>query len=95
LRELVNSKLTEKKIKMVNGSRVQKITSDKVFLEDGRELECTVPIWATGAEPQVVTRQSPEVDEMKGYFRVNDFLQSTSHSNIFAGGDCVTMESYG
>ena len=31
---------------------------------------------------------------MKGYFRVNNFLQSTSHSNVFAGGDCITMESY-
>ena len=31
---------------------------------------------------------------MKGYFRVNDFLQSTSHPNIFGGGDCITMESY-
>ena len=31
---------------------------------------------------------------MNGYFRVNDFMQSTSHPNIFAGGDCVTMETY-
>lgn len=25
---------------------------------------------------------------------MNDYLQSTSHSNIFAGGDCVTMDTY-
>ena len=31
---------------------------------------------------------------MKGFYRVNNFMQSTSHPNIFAGGDCVTMESY-
>lgn len=31
---------------------------------------------------------------MKGYFRVNDFLQSTSHPNVFGGGDCITMETY-
>jgi len=31
---------------------------------------------------------------LNGYFRVNDFLQSTSHPNVFAGGDCITMESY-
>jgi selenide, water dikinase len=51
VRELVKTKFNEKNIKMVNGSRVKKITADKVILEDGRELECTVPIWATGAEP--------------------------------------------
>ena len=31
---------------------------------------------------------------MKGYFRVNKFLQSTSHPNVFAGGDCNTLEDY-
>ena len=25
---------------------------------------------------------------------MNDYLQSTSHPNVFAGGDCITMESY-
>ena len=31
---------------------------------------------------------------LEGFFRVNNYMQSTSHPNIFAGGDCVTMESY-
>lgn len=62
-------------------------------LKDGRKLLCNVPIWATGAEPQGVSAES-DLDLLKGYFRVNNNLQSTSHSNIFAGGDCITMESY-
>ena len=52
-----------------------------------------MPVWATGAEAQVVTTNS-DLELMKGYFRVNDFLQSTSHPNVFAGGDCITMETY-
>ena len=35
-----------------------------------------------------------DLDLLKGYFRVNNFMQSPSHPNVFAGGDCVTMESY-
>jgi len=31
---------------------------------------------------------------LNGYFRVNQFMQSTSHPNVFAGGDCVTIESH-
>lgn len=31
---------------------------------------------------------------LKGYYRVNDYLQSTSHPNVFGGGDCITMENY-
>lgn len=29
-----------------------------------------------------------------GYFQVNDYMQSTSHPNVFAGGDCVTLQTY-
>ena len=54
---------------------------------------CEVPVWATGADSQPVTGIS-DLETMKGYFRVNDFMQSTSHPNVFAGGDCVTMETY-
>ena len=62
-------------------------------MTDGRHLDCNVPIWATGAEAQKVTTDS-DLELMNGYFRVNDFLQSTSHPNVFGGGDCITMETY-
>jgi NADH dehydrogenase FAD-containing subunit len=35
-----------------------------------------------------------DLDILNGYFRVNDYLQSTSHPNVFAGGDCVTIERF-
>jgi NADH dehydrogenase FAD-containing subunit len=35
-----------------------------------------------------------DLELMRGYFRVNEFMQSTSHPNVFAGGDCVTMDPY-
>jgi len=35
-----------------------------------------------------------DLETLNGYFRVNDFMQSTSHPNVFAGGDCVTLETY-
>lgn len=69
------------------------MTPNEVRLVDGRVITCDVAIWATGAEPQGVTAES-DLDILNGFFRVNNFLQSTSHPNIFAGGDCVTMESY-
>jgi hypothetical protein len=31
---------------------------------------------------------------LKGYFQVNEFMQSTSHPNVFGGGDCVSIEKY-
>jgi len=85
--------LEERNIKIETNCRVKRIEEGKVILEDGREFEATVPIWATGADPQEVSAKS-DLALMKGYFRVNNYLQSTSHPNVFAGGDCITMESY-
>ena len=85
--------LKARNITVESKCKVKEIKPDRVILEDGREFECNVPIWATGADPQEVTADS-DLAMMKGYFRVNNFLQSTSHPNVFAGGDCITMEDY-
>lgn len=86
--------MEEKRINIITNGKVTKVTADAVHLDDGRVIECNVSIWATGAEPQDMTGESSDIDVLQGYFRVNDYLQSTSHPNIFAGGDCVTMETY-
>jgi len=80
-------------INYVAGCYIKEIQKDRVVLEDGREFMCDAAIWATGADPQEVTTAS-DLDILKGYFRVNKYLQSTSHPNVFAGGDCITMEDY-
>lgn len=80
-------------IDVTYNSKVKSIGPDHVELRDGTKIQCTVPIWATGADPQEVSAKS-DLELLKGYFRVNDFLQSTSHPNVFAGGDCITMETY-
>lgn len=78
---------------MVYNEKVKKVKSDGVHLESGTKINCNVSVWATGAEPQGVTVDS-DLDTLNGYFRVNEYLQSTSHPNIFAAGDCITMEKY-
>ena len=83
----------QKNIKFISGSEVSEVTPDHVCLKDGRKVLCNVAVWSTGAEAHSVTTNS-DLDIMKGYFKMNDFLQSTSHPNIFGGGDCITMENY-
>lgn len=69
------------------------MTPEGVILEDGTLVEGNVTVWSTGAEPQKVTAES-DLDMLKGYFQVNEFMQSTSHPNVFGGGDCVSIEKY-
>lgn len=85
--------LKEHNIDTVYNAHVAEVTPHAVILTDGTKIDCNVAVWATGAEPQGVTAES-DLDIMKGFFQVNDYLQSTSHKNIFAGGDCITMENY-
>jgi len=92
-RNQIIRKLHEHKIEYIGNTHVKEVTTSGVILTDGRVIHCDVPVWATGAEPQGVSSES-DLELMKGFFRVNNFLQSTSHPNIFAGGDCITMESY-
>ena len=92
-RKQIIRKMKERNIEYIGNSHVKEITAEGVVLADGTLIPCTVPVWATGAEPQGVSAMS-DLDLMKGYFRVNKFLQSTSHPNVFAGGDCNTLEDY-
>lgn len=64
-----------------------------MVLEDGTVVEGTVTVWSTGAEPQKVTAES-DLEISRGFFRVNEHLQSTSHPNVFGGGDCITIDKY-
>lgn len=76
---------------MYRGHRVVEVKEDGVLLNDGTFVEGNVPIWSTGAEPQKVTEWSDLEISKFGFFWVNDCLQSTSHPNVFGGGDCITM----
>jgi NADH dehydrogenase FAD-containing subunit len=89
----VTRKLNEANIHVEYNCKVKQIDEDGVQLADGRKIIGNVPVWATGAEAQMVSAES-DIELLDGYFRVNDFMQSTSHPNVFAGGDCVTMETY-
>ncbi|CDW79590.1 pyridine nucleotide-disulfide oxidoreductase family protein [Stylonychia lemnae] len=93
LRTEINRKFKEKNIDLYINGKVQEINENCVILADGRVIPCNVAVWATGAEPQKMIGRS-NLDILNGYIRVNDNMQSTSHPNIFGGGDCVTMQTF-
>lgn len=65
-----------------------------VTSEDGRVVSCDEVFWVTQAGVQSWPGESGlDVDD-KGFVKVGDSLQSTSHANIFAVGDCATMVNH-
>lgn len=39
-------------IELITDGKVVKVEADGVLLDDGRKIDCNVPVWATGAEAQ-------------------------------------------
>ena len=59
-------------------------------LEDGRHIWGDIVIWATGPEPQPLETGLDSCH--RGFIKVKQSLQVMDFDNIFAGGDCVTMQ---
>lgn len=89
----VTKKLHSQGINLYYNREVVEVTPEGVKCNDGSEIEGNVVVWCTGAEPQPMIEES-DLEMSKGFFRVNEFLQSTSHPNVFGGGDCITIDKY-
>ena len=60
---------------------------------DGREIAYDIAVLATGIRPTQVFDGSGIDTAQNGSLMVNNYLQSTSHPDIFGGGDCVTFRN--
>ncbi len=62
-----------------------------IVLDDGERIAANPVIWVTGPAPAPWLRNSGLTLDAEGFVLVNDRLQSTSHTDIFAAGDVATM----
>jgi selenide, water dikinase len=90
-----NDALAERNITVLHGCAVKEITASAVHIEDGRTVTACHVIWATGAMShplaQTMAGRGLACDD-RGWVRVNPNLQSLSHPNVFAAGDCCSVE---
>lgn len=71
-------------------SKVVRVDAEGILLADGHGVAANVVIWATGAAaPSWLAATALETDS-SGFVSVNEFLQSVSHPEVFAAGDCAT-----
>lgn len=97
--EALKTVLKDRHIEVLHNCHVEEITESHVVLKQGSdgasEIAYTHCIWAAGAAAH------PLADRLNsrglavnhhGWIRVNDRLQSVSHPDIFAAGDCCTIE---
>jgi len=87
-------KLAEHGIEVHREFLANRYGEGQVTSEDGRSVPCDEVFWVTQAGVQSWPGESGLDVDANGFVKVTDTLQSTSHDNIFAVGDCATMVNH-
>jgi len=88
-----NALLDDKGIRVVYGFWASHFTIGSVVSQDGRSLEADVALWAGGAQAHGLPGASGLACDDSGFIRVDQYLRSVSHPEIFAAGDCASWQS--
>lgn len=71
-------------------SRVAEVGPDFVRLKDNLQFASDATFWVAGAGAPTLFRDSGLETDERGFLLVDDFMQSVSHPEILAAGDCAT-----
>lgn len=71
--------------------RVTEVKEDGLVSTAGQHVSLSKSIWCTGAAAAHWLRETDLQTSEKGFLTVNRYLQSESHKNVFAAGDCADM----
>lgn len=71
-------------------TRISRVTPDYVETADGERTETHTAIWAAGTSPQPVIASLPCADK-KGRIEVNEYMEVTGYSGVWALGDCAVI----
>ncbi len=86
--------LAARGIRLIAGQSAARIDAGVVHLSSGESLQADVIITATGAAAAPWPREAGLACDERGFILVNDYRQSISHPQVFAAGDCATMQNF-
>ncbi|MFB6263773.1 MAG: selenide, water dikinase SelD [Bradymonadaceae bacterium] len=86
--------LDERDVDVKTDHRVVEVRDDVLVCEDGREVAYDELFWTTSASAPDWIEETGLATDDEGFIEVDDRLQSTSHSEVFAAGDIASMTNY-
>ena len=92
VRKRVLNSLIRRKVQVLEDARVTAVKGKSVALSDGSDIESDLVFMAVGVKPSPLFIDSGLPVGRDGGMLVNQYLQSTAHSEIFGGGDCISFE---
>jgi pyridine nucleotide-disulfide oxidoreductase family protein len=90
LRERMRHWLTTRGVRVVDDDAAR-VEPDRVLLAGGGALLSRATLLATGTAAAAWPRAAGLAVDGRGFIGINDRLQSLSHPEVFAAGDCATM----
>ncbi len=82
-------------IRVACGARVERVEKDCLWIGSRAErVPCDLAVWATGAAPPDLLTASALPRDEAGFVRVSDTLQVVGHEDLFAVGDCASLDAH-
>ncbi len=91
-RRAVRQSLVEAGVALASGVTATGLSEGRLGLSDGSFLEVETALWATGVEGPRFLAASGLACDAAGCVRVDATLRSISHAQVFAAGDCASLE---
>jgi NADH dehydrogenase FAD-containing subunit len=89
VQKLTRRILENKGIEIIEDGYVTSVADQEITLENEARYKADIIFPALGVRPsKIFSRSGVDVGPVGG-LKVNEYLQSTSHANIFGGGDCI------
>jgi len=88
--ERAKTSLEQRGVQFKIGLAVTEMQETTVFLKDGSSIETKTMVWTGGVQGNSVVAESG-LEVNRGRATVNEFLQSTSHPDVFLAGDSAVV----
>ena len=92
VRRRFNRVFKERNVSVFTNSPVSRVDKDTLTV-NGETRDVNAVLWTTSASAPSWLKQSGLATDEQGFIQVDEYLRSTSHSNVFAVGDIASMSS--
>ena len=86
--------LAQRRISVRANSRVVALENQQLIFQQGNNAPYDFIIWVTGAEPAKWPGAAGLATDARGFIQINESMQSMSHTDVFAAGDCATYAAH-
>ncbi len=88
--ERAQTSLEKRGVQFLIGVAITEMTKTTVHLKNGQTIDTNTLVWTGGVQGNALVAASG-IEVNRGRATVNEFLQSTSHSDIFLAGDSAVV----